>query len=106
MIERFDAFVEWVGIPGLLVFVLFPGTPDDAICFLAGLSTFRLRTFLIVVTIGRMPAYLITVYAGQSLAAGHWAEAVLAFVVLAIASVAGYFTSERIRRRFDETSQK
>ncbi len=41
-----------------------------------------------------MPAYLITVYAGQSLAAGHWAEAVLAFVVLAIASVAGYFTSE------------
>jgi len=106
VIEGFDAFVEWVGVPGLLVFVLFPGTPDDAICFLAGLSTFRLRTFLIVVTIGRMPAYLITVYAGQSLAAGHWAEAVLAFVVLAIASVAGYFTSERIRRSFTENGQE
>ena len=27
VINRFDAFVEWVGIPGLLVFVLSPGPP-------------------------------------------------------------------------------
>ncbi len=106
VVESFDEFVEWVGLPGLLVFVLFPGTPDDAICFLAGLSTFRLRTFLVVVTVGRMPAYLVTVYAGQSLAAGHWIEATLAFVVLALASVAGYFTSERIRRSFDRNNQR
>lgn len=61
VLTRYDAFVDRVGIPGLVVFVVLPGLPDDAICFLSGLTTWRLRTFLLAITVGRLPAYLITV---------------------------------------------
>ena len=98
ILTRFDGFVERVGIPGLIVFVLIPGLPDDAICFLSGLTTWRLRTFMAVIAVGRLPAYVITVYAGGELADGQFLSgAVLIGVVISL-SLLGYYNQERVRR--------
>lgn len=97
VIERFDGFVDRVGLPGLLVFVVVPGLPDDAICFLSGLTKWRLRTFLVVISLGRLPAYVLTVYAGGKLASGQFVQAaVLLGIVIALA-VIGYYKQEAIR---------
>jgi uncharacterized membrane protein YdjX (TVP38/TMEM64 family) len=98
VIERFDGFVQTIGVPGLLLFVFIPGLPDDAICFLAGLAHFRLRTFLAVILVGRTPAYIVTVFAGDGLATGRVVEAVLAVATLVVLSVYAYYRREDIKR--------
>jgi uncharacterized membrane protein YdjX (TVP38/TMEM64 family) len=97
VIARFDGFVDHVGIAGLLGVVIVPGLPDDAICFVSGLTKWRLRTFLAVIAVGRLPAYVLTVYAGGKLAAGQirLALVVLGFVVFV--SVVGYYKQGSIR---------
>lgn len=101
LITRFDGFVEQVGIPGLLAFVIVPGLPDDAICFLSGLTTWRLRTFLTVIVVGRLPAYVLTVYAGGELAAGQVRSALALLGVVVGLSVLGYSQRERVRTFID-----
>lgn len=98
LVDRFDGFVETVGVPGLFLFVVIPGLPDDAICFLAGLAHFRLVTFVAVIFVGRLPAYLVTNYAGDSLATGHLVEAVVAVVGLVVFSAYAYHKREEIKQ--------
>lgn len=97
VLDRFDGFVERVGIPGLLLFVLIPGLPDDVICFLSGLTTWSLRTFLVVITIGRLPAYFLTVYAGGQLANGELASGLTIIAAIIFLSLVGYYNQDAIR---------
>ncbi|WP_442909384.1 TVP38/TMEM64 family protein [Halovenus sp. HT40] len=97
VLTRFDGFVERVGIPGLLLFVLIPGLPDDIICFLSGLTTWSLRTFLVVITIGRLPAYFLTVYAGGQLASGDFASGLTIIAIVVFFSLVGYYNQDAIR---------
>ena len=97
VVNRFDEFVERVGAPGLFAFVIIPGLPDDAICFLSGLTPLRLRTFIAVISIGRLPAYVITVYAGGELASGRFLEGIALVAVVIALSAIGYVKQEAIR---------
>jgi Uncharacterized conserved protein len=97
VIERFDSFVATVGLPGLFVFVIIPGLPDDAVCFLSGLTTWRLRTFMTIIAVGRLPAYVVTVYAGGELANAQYVQATLLITLVATLSVVGYYKQEAIR---------
>ncbi|KTG09054.1 hypothetical protein AUR64_14730 [Haloprofundus marisrubri] len=97
VVDRFDEFVDRVGFPGLVVFVVIPGLPDDAVCFLAGLTKWRLRTFMVAIAIGRLPAYVLTVYAGGRLASGEFLEGIVILGCLIVASAVGYYKREAIR---------
>ncbi|WP_135825075.1 TVP38/TMEM64 family protein [Halorussus ruber] len=106
-IDRFDGFVDRVGIPGLVALVAVPGLPDDVICFLAGITNWRLRTFMVAITIGRLPAYVLTVYAGGKLASGRFVSAMAILGVVIGISAVGYYKQEEIRdvvQRFAERS--
>lgn len=48
-----------------------PGPPNNAACFLARLIPIRLASFLTIVVLGGLPAYVVTNFAGESLAAGR-----------------------------------
>lgn len=97
VVTRFDGFVDRVGIPGLFAFVIIPGLPDDAICFLSGLTKWRLRTFLAVISVGRFPAYVVTVYAGGELASGQATTALVLIGAIIVFSVIGYYKQDAIR---------
>jgi uncharacterized membrane protein YdjX (TVP38/TMEM64 family) len=99
VLTRFDAFVDRVGVPGLVAFVVIPGLPDDAICFLSGLTTWRLRTFLAASAVGRLPAYVLTVYAGNEFASGQAVEGSLLVGALVALSVIGYYKQETVREQ-------
>jgi len=97
VVERFDGFVDTVGLPGLFAFVIIPGLPDDAICFLSGLTKWRLPAFMAVIAVGRLPAYVLTVYAGGELASGRFLSGVALVALVVVASVVGYYKQETVR---------
>ncbi|GAB3664514.1 TVP38/TMEM64 family protein [Halopiger thermotolerans] len=97
VVARFDGFVDRVGFPGLVAFVVLPGLPDDAVCFLAGLTKWQLRTFMIAISLGRLPAYVLTVYAGGELASGEFVEGMAIIGGVVVASAVGYYKREAIR---------
>ncbi|SFR57184.1 MULTISPECIES: TVP38/TMEM64 family protein [Halorubrum] len=97
VVARFDDFVDTVGVPGLFAFVIIPGLPDDAICFLSGLTKWSLPTFMTVIAVGRLPAYVITVYAGGELASGRFLSAVALVAVVVVASAVGYYKQNAVR---------
>ncbi len=97
VVARFDEFVDTVGVPGLFAFVIIPGLPDDAICFLSGLTKWRLRTFIAVIAVGRLPAYVLTVYAGGELASGRFLEGMALIGVVVALSAIGYYKQEAVR---------
>jgi uncharacterized membrane protein YdjX (TVP38/TMEM64 family) len=97
VIERFDGFVDTVGVPGLFAFVIIPGLPDDAICFLSGLTKWSLPTFMGVIAVGRLPAYVLTVYAGGELASGRFLSAMALVALVVAASAIGYYKQEAVR---------
>ncbi|WP_267643502.1 TVP38/TMEM64 family protein [Haloarchaeobius amylolyticus] len=99
IVSRLDAFVSKAGAPGLLVFFAIPGTPDDAASFLAGLTKIRITTFLVVVVVGRLPAYVLTSFAGESFAAGRHFEAVVILGLIAGVSALAYWFRGDIKRR-------
>ena len=97
VLARFDGFVDRVGIPGLLVFIVIPGLPDDAVCFLSGLTKWRLRTFMVLIALGRFPAYVLTVYAGSELATGQVLPALVVLGLIVLLSAVGYYKQDAVR---------
>ncbi|ELZ42725.1 hypothetical protein C471_01995 [Halorubrum saccharovorum DSM 1137] len=97
VVARFDGFVDTVGVPGLFAFVIIPGLPDDAICFLSGLTKWKLPTFIAVISVGRLPAYVFTVYAGGRIADGQFLLAFALIAVVVLASIVGYYKQETVR---------
>ncbi|WP_247003939.1 TVP38/TMEM64 family protein [Halosolutus gelatinilyticus] len=97
VIAGFDGFIDRVGLPGFIAFIIIPGLPDDAVCFLAGLTKWRLRTFIFAIIIGRFPAYVLTVYAGGELASGRFVVGVVLISVLVVLSAVGYFKQQEIQ---------
>lgn len=67
VLEKFQFLTTNTGSVVCFVLFVFPGFPKDALCYLLGMSRMRLSTFLVIVTIGRMPGTLILSFQGASL---------------------------------------
>ena len=66
-LAQVDRFAEEGGIWLLLLIFLLPFLPDDAACFLAGLSPLPISYLIIVTAIGRLPGALVAALAGAGL---------------------------------------
>jgi len=67
-IKKLDSFSETKITFIFFMIFLLPLFPDDIFCFLAGLTKMKTKIFLIIVTIGRFPGYLILGIMGGGLA--------------------------------------
>ncbi|HTM09459.1 MAG TPA: TVP38/TMEM64 family protein [Verrucomicrobiae bacterium] len=97
IVDKFD-FLTRSNAGVMVAFLLFliPGFPKDMLCFLLGLSRMRLRTFLVVSTIGRLPGtYLLTVQ-GASVREEEYGTTVVLIVVSAAVVVAAYLYRTRL----------
>jgi uncharacterized membrane protein YdjX (TVP38/TMEM64 family) len=92
---------------GLLIWLLFllPFLPDDAACALAGLSGLAFRRFMVIATVGRIPAVAAGVFtmAGLERApAWVWVAAVVGFAGLVWAGIRwGPVLEDRLTRHVD-----
>lgn len=82
----------------VMVFVLFliPGLPKDVFTYLVPLTNMRMRNFLFLSNVGRIPGVLISTFGANGLMEGDYAQSILLFVVAAVIAVAALLLHEKI----------
>ena len=96
-LHKFKEF-ERSGKLNIVVFILFliPGMPKDVFTYLVPLTDMRLRTFLFLTTIGRIPGVLVTTFAAAGLADGNYTTSIIIFVIAGAIALAGVLGSNKI----------
>jgi uncharacterized membrane protein YdjX (TVP38/TMEM64 family) len=94
-LARFDDFLDARGQIGLFVVFLFPGFPDDVLCFIAGLTDVPVRRLVLLVAVARTPAFLVVAVAGER-AATDLVGASVILAVLTLVAALGYAYRDRL----------
>lgn len=85
-VDRIDRLVEKRGSLVIFLVFLLPFLPDDAVCFLAGLTPIPLLELVLLAIIGRFPGVFVANLLGsqaQSLELWQWIVVTLIFMLLA-----------------------
>ena len=101
-LATFDAFVERHGLLSLFVFFLIPGLPDDALCFIGGLTPIPLWKLVVIAIIGRAPAFFLVNVFGDLVATGNRSGALLLLALIVGLSVIGFMNRDRVLQLFDK----
>lgn len=95
-IEKFDYLADEHGfLPFFLLFLL-PGFPDDAICFIAGLTELDTKKLLLFASFGRLPGLLSLTVFGNSLAIGDMKVMILTGLIVIGVSWAAWYMREHV----------
>ncbi len=81
----------------LTVFILFfiPGTPKDALTYIAPIAPISPMKYLLIATFARIPSIITSTLLGDSIADGDYLMAVIVFAVTALISVLGIVFGNR-----------
>ena len=96
-LEKIKALEE-SGKLNIIVLVLFiiPGLPKDVFTYLVPLTNMRMRDFLLLTTIGRIPGVLLSTYAAHGLVDDRLKQSLIIFAVAAVIVVLGIVFREKI----------
>jgi uncharacterized membrane protein YdjX (TVP38/TMEM64 family) len=106
-LDRLDGLAVKRGAAVFFLIFLLPFLPDDAACFVAGLSPLPLKELLLLAAIGRLPGVFIPNWLGAhaaDLSATQWLAVVLLLILLAVAFWHWQETIERWLLRLVERS--
>jgi uncharacterized membrane protein YdjX (TVP38/TMEM64 family) len=92
----------------LSFFLLFliPGIPKDILCYVAGLSSLALPTFLLFSTLGRIPGIVGSALMGDAAASRRWLLAGGVFLTATVLFLVGYLFRERIQRLLERMARR
>ncbi len=96
VLQEFDVIVDDHGATTFFLILLLPGFPDNAICYMAGLTRLRLRTIVGLMAVGHLPGLAAVTVAGDLFAAARFAEAAAVTTVVAVVSVLSLYYRDRI----------
>lgn len=82
----------------VMVFVLFliPGLPKDVFTYLVPLTNMRMRNFLFLSNVGRIPGILISTFGANGLVEGDYLQSVVLFAAAAAIAVVALVLHEKI----------
>ena len=86
VMDRFDSLVEQGGYATFFMIFLLPALPDDAVCFIAGLSKLKLLPLSLVCLLGRAPGMAVLSLVGSQLTSGVSPGVKVLFTALMIVS--------------------
>lgn len=86
-----DQFLEDHGRLAVFLVFLLPGLPDDALCFVCGLTSIPLRDLVVLSFLGRIPGYALLALAGGRLATHRPLEAGIIIGVIGLLAAIGYW---------------
>ena len=95
-LDTIDEFLDEHGRVAVFLVFLFPGLPDDALCFVGGLTSIPLRTLIVLSFFGRIPGYALLAFAGDRFATHRPVEAALVLAAVALLALVGYLFRDQI----------
>jgi len=81
LIRRVDSYVERRGALAFFLIFLLPFLPDDACCFIAGLTRLRIGELVILAIVGRAPGLIVSTLIGAQARKLVWFQATIIGVV-------------------------
>ncbi len=87
VIKRFDSVISDGGYMTFFMIFLLPALPDDAVCFLAGLTKLKLLPLTLVSLVGRAPGMAVLSLTGAGFAGGFGLSVQILFAVMMVISV-------------------
>lgn len=97
-LAKFDKLTKNAGPMVLFLIFLLPGFPDDAICYLAGLSSLSVRTLVLVSIAGRFPGYLATSFLGAGVGGASVKLIVTVLVIVGLMGIIAYVKRADIKK--------
>ncbi len=73
----------------IFLFFLIPGTPKDLLSYLVGLTDMKVSTWILITSIGRLPAILLSALSGSALSAKRYEIFAIVMAVILVFSIAG-----------------
>lgn len=85
---------------------IFPGTPKDPLIFFFGLTRIKIRDFIIISTIARIPSIVSSTIGGEFLVNNNYLGAILIFAITGAVSLAGLIAYRVILNKLKEKHNK
>lgn len=82
-----------------VIIFMIPGTPKDLLCYYAGLTDMKFVTFIIIATLGRIPAMITSTLGGDALGLQNYMFAIVVFVVAIAISGIGLIIYNQICKK-------
>lgn len=100
-LDKFNAFEE-SGKLSIVVFILFliPTMPKDTFTYLVPLTNMRMRDFLVLSNVGRIPGIVISTYAANGLVDGNITQSIIIFAVVAVIAIVAIVFRDKIMNLF------
>lgn len=100
-LDKFNAFEE-SGKLSIVVFILFliPAMPKDTFTYLVPLTNMRMRDFLVLSNVGRIPGIVISTYAANGLVDGNIKQSIIIFAVVAVIAIVAIVFRDKIMNFF------
>lgn len=98
-LSAFDEIVAREGQFALFLVFLVPGLPDDAICFMAGITRLPLWKLVTISVVGRVPGYLLVCYAGSQFATANYLGTTVILGLFAFVSILVYWRKDALLAR-------
>lgn len=95
-LERFDRAADRDGLLAFFLAFLVPGFPDDAICFVGGVTRIPLWELFAVAVVGRLPTVFLVNLVGARIADRAFVDAALLGTFLAALSIVVYVRREAV----------
>ena len=96
LVKKFEFLTTGTGATLCFLLFLIPGFPKDVLCYPLGLSRMRLRTFLVLSTLGRMPGTFFLTLQGASIRNDQYSKAVAIAIMSVIIIFIGYVYRARL----------
>lgn len=91
-----------------IVFLIYliPGIPKDVVSYAAGISSMRLRPFLMLSLVGRLPGMIASLLIGKQIFEGDYHIAIIIAAIASITFILGVIFRKRLMARFDKVYTK
>ena len=106
-LEKFDQYTSGHGYLPFVVLFVFPGFPDDALCFIAGLTDLDWKKLFLIASFGRIPGIALLAMTGSSAAQANTSVFLLsgsAVLIISIFSVKYETKMEQVVLDIEEES--
>lgn len=94
VLDKFDHLISQGGMWNFFMLFLLPALPDDALCFVAGLTRWPIAKLLLVSAIGRLPGMAVLTYVGASVGAETAATRIVLAVAMLLAAAMWLYSEE------------